>query len=163
MVEALISPEMCHARCYSDCQNNVSIDGDVALSKPAEPVRTGNERIFLIDDDEAMVDAVLPMLEYLGHEVVASTSSIEALEIFREQSDKFDLVITDQTMPKMTGKELAKELLDIRPDIPIILCTGFSEQVTEEEALALGISKYVMKPVVMREFAKTIEEVLGRW
>ncbi|MFH1350902.1 MAG: response regulator [Pseudomonadota bacterium] len=114
-----------------------------------------------MDDEKAAVDAIQPMLENLGYRVTARTSSIEALEAFRGTPDAFDLVITDMTMPNMTGKDLARELMAIRPDIPIILCTGFSEQIDERRAREMGISAFVMKPIVMRQMANTIREVLN--
>ena len=120
----------------------------------------GTERILFVDDEKAVVDAIKPMLENLGYNVIARTSSIEALEAFRNDPDAFELVITDQTMPNMTGKDLAKELMSIRPDIPIILCTGFSEQIDEKKAMLQGIRSFVMKPIVMGEIATTIREVL---
>ena len=100
------------------------------------------------------------MLEHLGYKVEVRTSPIEALAAFKALSDKFDLIISDMTMPKMTGDELAKELMAIRPDIPIILCTGFSEHINEEKAKAIGIRKLVMKPFIMREMAEAIRQVL---
>ena len=115
----------------------------------------------MVDDEKAAVDVIQAMLERLGYEVTARTSSIEALEAFRNGPDGFDLVITDMTMPNMTGKDLAKKLMSIRPGIPIILCTGFSEKIDERNAEEMGISAYIMKPIVMREFADTIREVLG--
>ena len=90
------------------------------------------------------------------------TSPIEALEAFRAQSDKFDLVITDMTMPKMTGEKLAKEMLEIRPDISIILCTGHSDMISEEKAKELGIKEFIMKPIGKREMAVTIRSVLDQ-
>ena len=99
-------------------------------------------------------------MERLGYEVIARTSSVEALEAFRAQPDKFDLVITDMTMPNKTGTELAKELLQIRPDIPIILCSGFSEKASEENTKKLGIKAFVMKPLVIRDFAVTVRQAL---
>lgn len=87
---------------------------------------TGNERILLIDDESPFVDIGKQMLHHLGYEVVTRTSSAEALELLHSSPDEFDIVITDQTMPQMTGDELAKKLLKLRPGIPIILCTGFS-------------------------------------
>ena len=86
----------------------------------------------------------------------------EALALFRSQPDHFDLVITDQTMPNMTGDELAKELISLRPDIPIIICTGFSTKVNEETACKMGIKALVMKPLVMRDIAETIRKVLDK-
>ncbi|MBN1842040.1 MAG: response regulator [Deltaproteobacteria bacterium] len=125
---------------------------------PAAQLPKGNERILLVDDEKIVVDSLKLMLERLSYQVVARTSSIEALEAFRAEPDSFDLVITDQIMPNMTGKELAQQLTRIRPDIPTVLCTGFSEQITEEEAM--DISAYVMKPVVTAEMAKTIRKAL---
>ncbi len=83
-------------------------------------------------------------------------------EAFRSNPNAFDLVITDMTMPNMMGKDLAKKLMSIRPDIPIILCTGFSEQIDENKAKEMGISAYVMKPIVMSEIANTILQVLDQ-
>ncbi len=100
------------------------------------------------------------MLAGLGYKVVTRTSSLEALELFKEQHEKFDLVFTDMTMPNMTGEELAKEVLKVRPDIPVILCTGFSSRITEEKAKAFGIRAFVMKPLLKRDMAKTIRRVL---
>ena len=129
---------------------------------PPEMIMTGNERILLIDDEEIQVRSVQPMLERLGYKVIGKTDALEALEVFKEQPDEFDLVITDQTMPHLTGRELAEELLRIRPDIPIILCTGFSEVIHEEEAKAMGIREFVMKPFSVSEMAKRIRKALGR-
>jgi CheY-like chemotaxis protein/two-component sensor histidine kinase len=125
-------------------------------------IPTGNERILFIDDDPGLVDISKQMLEHLGYKLVTRTSSIEALKLFRAQPDKFDLVITDMTMPNMTGDKLAKELMEIRPDIPIILCTGYSERITEEKAKAMGIRAFTMKPLVIRDFANTIRKVLDQ-
>jgi len=122
----------------------------------------GTERILFIGDEKTAVDAIQPMLEILGYKVIDRTSSIEALEAFRNQTDQFDLVFTDMTMPNMTGKELAKELMAIRSDIPIILCTGFSEQIDEKRADEMGISAFVMKPIVMSQMANTIRQVLDK-
>ncbi len=124
------------------------------------PLPIGKERILFIDDEPAIVDIGKGMLEHLGYTVVTRTSPIEALEAFKAMPDKFDLVITDMTMPKMTGDELAKELMKIRLDIPIILCTGFSELINEEKAKAMGIRAFVMKPVVQRELANAVRKAL---
>jgi len=126
-----------------------------------EPPAKGNGRILLIDDEETLVDSRQEMLRHLGYDVVTKTSSVEALELFREQPDRFDLVITDMTMPSMTGDELAKELMGIRSDIPIVLCTGFSERITKEEAEKVGIKEFLMKPIASREMAEVIRRVLS--
>jgi CheY-like chemotaxis protein len=102
------------------------------------------------------------MLERLGYQVTVRTSSIEALEAFRASMDKFDLVITDLTMPNMSGDKLAGELMNIRPDIPIILCTGFSEKMSKERAEALGIKGFLMKPILKSDLAKLTREVIDK-
>jgi len=99
-------------------------------------------------------------LERLGYQVTIRTSSLDALEAFRAGPDKFDLVITDMTMPNMTGVQLAPKLLEIRSDIPIILCTGFSEITDANKAKALGIREFLMKPIVRDQIARTIRKVL---
>ena len=99
-------------------------------------------------------------LQVLGYTVTAYYNSMEALESFRLNPRLFDLVITDQTMPKLTGTQLAKEMMAIRADVPIILCTGFSEVLSEDRARSLGIRRFVMKPVVVRDLAVIIRKVL---
>jgi len=140
------------------------IDYPKDLPETGEPAElpTGNERILFVDDEETLVYAGQAMLERLGYEVIARTSSVEALEAFRAQPDKFDLVVTDMTMPNKTGTELARELLQIRPDIPIILCTGFSEVILEETAKTIGIREFIIKPIVMKDMAETVRKVLDK-
>lgn len=127
-----------------------------------EPIRGGTERILLVDDADSIVRMEQKMLTRFGYQVTARTSSIEALEVFRAAPDKFDLLITDMTMPIMTGVQLSKKILKIRPDMPIIICTGFSTGIDDEKAAAFGIRGYVMKPVVMSELAKKIREILDQ-
>ena len=124
------------------------------------PVPTGTEHILLVDDEEQIALMVQEMLERLGYRVTSRTSSVEALKAFQAQPDIFDLVITDMAMPNMTGTELAPELLKVRPDIPIIICTGFSEIVNEDKAMAMGIREYLMKPIIRNEMAIAIRRVL---
>jgi len=100
------------------------------------------------------------MLERLGYQVTSRTSSIEALEAFRANPDRFDIVITDMAMPNMSGDKLSAELTKIRSDIPILLCTGFSETMSEEKAASLGIKGFLLKPIVMKDLAWKIREVL---
>ena len=119
-------------------------------------------KILFVDDETELVDMVKHLLERRGYQVESKTSSVEALEVFRARPDEFDLVITDMTMPHMTGEKFAGELMAIRPDIPIILCTGYNEMISEEKAKKLGIREFVMKPIVMREMAKTIRKVLNK-
>jgi PAS domain S-box-containing protein len=137
------------------------IGGEIAPEpQPVEVLPAGDERILFVDDEDALVDLGKRMLNSLGYDVVAKTNSLEALETFRAQPDAFDLVITDMTMPAPTGMELAKELLSIRRDIPIILCTGFSELIDGKQAKEAGVRELVMKPYVLRNIATTIRDVL---
>jgi PAS domain S-box-containing protein len=123
-------------------------------------IQKGNERILLVDDQDIIVQMEKQMLEQLGYHVTDRISSVDVLEVFRADPDKFDLVITDMTMPNMTGEQLADELIKIRFDIPVILCTGFSEKMSEEKAKAMGIKGFLMKPVVMKDLSSTIRKVL---
>ena len=123
-------------------------------------VPTGTESILFIDDEEPLTDMGKRMLESLGYDVVTTTSSIEALELFKAQADRFDLVITDLTMPHMTGENLAKELMQIRPDVPVILCTGFSARIDEKKAMAMGIRAFIAKPILKHEIAEIIRAVV---
>jgi PAS domain S-box-containing protein len=124
------------------------------------PIPTGNERILFIDDEPALVEIGKQMLERLGYKVTTRTSSLEALELFKAKPDQFDLVITDMTMPYMTGDKLSREFMQIRPDTPIIICSGYSERISEERAKEMGMRAFVMKPLVMRDLANTIRNVL---
>jgi len=101
------------------------------------------------------------MLEPLGYKVTVLTSSVEALDLFKAHSDDFDLVVTDQTMPKMSGVELTKELLRIKPELPVILCSGYSAKVTEADAKELGIRAFCMKSMDMKQLASVVSDVLG--
>ena len=122
----------------------------------------GTERILFVDDEGPVALMGKQMLERLGYTVMVQTSSITALEIFKAQPENFDLVITDMSMPHMTGDVLARKILEIQPNIPIVLCTGFSEVVTEDNARAMGISEYIMKPMVMGEIADTVRKALDK-
>ena len=101
-------------------------------------------------------------LERFGYTVFSTADSVEALETFRAAPGKFDLVVTDQTMPQMTGMELTAELRQIHPNIPVILCTGYSELVTEQNMIAAGIQEVMMKPLMMHELGRIIRRVLDR-
>jgi PAS domain S-box-containing protein len=127
---------------------------------PEESIPTGSERILFVDDESVLVNMGKQIFESLGYDVATRTSSIEALELFKNQPDRFDLVITDMTMPNMTGEDLAQELMRIKPNIPIILCTGFSAKIDDQKASAVGIRALVMKPIVKREIATTVRKVL---
>ncbi|HUH66926.1 MAG TPA: PAS domain S-box protein [Syntrophales bacterium] len=136
------------------------IEQEIAPEAAAEVLPTGNERILFVDDEEPLVNLGKDMLESLGYSVTTETNSLKALAVFKARPDAFDLVVTDVTMPGMTGIQLAREMMTIRPDIPIILCTGFSELINEKKAKEMGIREFVMKPFVVGKHAKTIRKVL---
>jgi two-component system, cell cycle sensor histidine kinase and response regulator CckA len=128
----------------------------------AEPLPTGTERLLFVDDEEALRICARETLVSLGYDVTVCTSSLEALAAFRATPLGFDLVITDQTMPAMTGETLVRELRHIRPDLPIILCTGYSPLIDAERAAVLGIEAFLLKPVESATLAHTIRQVLTR-
>ena len=121
---------------------------------------TGNEHILLVDDEEMLADMGGAMLERLGYQVTVRTNSFDALQTFEDQPDVFAAVITDLTMPGLTGAELAKRLLQIRPNLPIILCSGYSTTISEQKAKSLGIREVAMKPLAMQDIAKMLRKVL---
>jgi len=138
------------------------------MKKPAEDISTekvlnkltGTERILLVDDEESVVRLEKQMLERLGYNVSAQSNSLEALETFSSNPEGYDLVISDMTMPNMTGDQLARKIMSIRPDIPIIICTGFSEKINKEQAEAEKVKGFLMKPVVKSEMAQMVRNVL---
>jgi CheY-like chemotaxis protein len=130
------------------------------LDAQQQEVPRGDENILLVEDEEVVLTLETAILEDLGYSVTACKGPFEALAVLDRSAAEFDLVITDMTMPKMNGTELIRHILRRRPDMPIILCTGFSELINEEKALALGAGKYVMKPLIRREIAETIRNVL---
>lgn len=123
-------------------------------------VARGSERILLVDDEAQIAELEQVMLEGLGYHVTALTDSREALALFQSRPHDFDLVLTDQTMPQLTGAAMAKQILAVRPDVPIILCTGFSEALTEESAKAMGIRELVLKPILRSELSQTLRRTL---
>jgi CheY-like chemotaxis protein len=132
----------------------------VAPAGREEAIPTGSERILFIDDEEALVEMGEEILSELGYEVISRRGSREALALFRLDPSRFDLVITDQTMPELTGIDLSREITVIRPGMPIILCTGFSHLVDAESARTAGIRGFAMKPLTKREIATAIRKVL---
>ena len=134
---------------------------DASVSnKPAQSLHLGNERIFVVDDEATIVLVERRMLERLGYRVTSRSSSLEALEAFATTPDAFDLVITDMAMPNLTGDQLAKAMMAIRKDIPVIICTGFSERMDPKKAAALGIKGFLMKPIVLSKMARMVRKVL---
>jgi two-component system cell cycle sensor histidine kinase/response regulator CckA len=139
------------------------IEGQPVLEDKEIHTMTGNnERVLIVDDEEMLIELNTQRLRRLGYEVVATTSSLRALDLFRKEPDKFDLVITDHTMPDLTGMDLAVELLKVRATIPIILCTGHNKAVSLERAEAAGIKAFLMKPLAKQELARTIRQVLDK-
>ncbi|MCI5138642.1 MAG: response regulator, partial [Candidatus Electrothrix sp. AR1] len=122
----------------------------------------GTERILVIDDDQELVRLNQKILETLGYQAIAYTDSYEALAAFQQQPDAVDLVLTDMTMPKMTGDELTRRILALRPDLPVIICTGFSELIDEEKAGKLGARALMMKPLTKKELACGVRQVLDQ-
>ncbi len=124
-----------------------------------ENVSGGNERILLIDDEENIVKLEKVMLERLGYKVTEKSQSTEALNLFADKPDDFDMVITDMTMPDMTGLQLIQKIRNYRPDIPAVICTGFSHQISEDNISELGIQGFIRKPIIRNNLAKTIRNI----
>ena len=124
------------------------------------PLAPGNARVLLVDDDKTIANLNKKMLKKLGYKTTVLTDSLETLAIFQDSPNDFDLLITDMTMPNMTGEELARRILAIRPEMPIILCTGYSELINEEKAKAISIRDYLMKPVIKKELAEVVRKAL---
>jgi PAS domain S-box-containing protein len=131
-------------------------------AEEAMTYETGVENILLVDDEEPIVQIEKQMLDRLGYHVEAYSSSIEALKVFRANPGGFDLVITDMTMPYMTGDKLAGKLRSIKPGVPIIICTGFSTKINDKKSKLIGIDGYLPKPVLKSEMAKMIRRVLEK-
>ena len=128
--------------------------------KEIDSLPTGNERILLVDDETSVANVIKQLLERLGYQVTSKNSSRETLELFSVQPNAFDLIITDQNMPEMTGEQLAKELIDIKPEVLIILCTGYSSDIDDEKAKSIGVREFIMKPVDKQELAISVRRVL---
>jgi len=137
---------------------NRSVDEKFATAP--EPCPTGDASILLVDDEEPIMRLEKQMLERLGYKVSAHASSMEALRAFGVRPDDFDLVISDMSMPNLTGDQLVKELKSIRPDIPVIICTGYSERINKTRAERLGINGFLMKPIVKSKMARTVRKVI---
>ncbi len=122
----------------------------------------GHERILIVDDEPSIVKIMQESLAFLGYQVSLETDSLRALDLFASSPDRFDLVITDLTMPNLTGDQLALKLMGIRPGIPVILCTGYSRKMTEEKALSMGLKAFLFKPLVLKDLAHTIRKILDK-
>ncbi len=136
------------------------IEAEISQKEAAAVIPCGNEHVLVVDDEQTIIELERAILESLGYKVTAFTSSVEALEEFLLAPRKFDLVITDMTMPHLTGADLSRKMLVARPDLPIILYTGYSAILSKEEALSLGNKAFVMKPVMRDGLARVVREVL---
>jgi len=123
---------------------------------------TGSERILLVDDEQRIVDLQQQVLESLGYHVTAVADSTQALELFRRRPDMFDLLLTDQAMPKMTGIDLAENIRKLRPDIPIVLCTGYTDKVTRERSAKRKINDMLQKPISRSDLAYALRKALDK-
>ncbi len=121
---------------------------------------TGRESILLVDDEEPIARMLSMMLEKLGYQVTTRTSCLDALDTFRDNPSKYDLVISDRGMPNMTGDQLARELILIKPGIPIIICTGYSDENDVKRAKAMDVKGFLMKPVAIGDLAEMVRKVL---
>jgi CheY-like chemotaxis protein len=118
----------------------------------------GTEKILFVDDEDMIVNFSQKILGHLGYKAESKTNPLEALNLFKSAPGYFDLVVTDMSMPEITGDNLAKEILKIRPDIPVILCTGYNEKIDEEKAKKIGIRGYIMKPIEVIDLARVIRK-----
>jgi PAS domain S-box-containing protein len=142
---------------YLPASQSPLIEGETQQIGKAQ---TGTERILLVDDEKAIIKMEHSMLELLGYDVVSHEISTEALKAFADKPDNFDIIITDMTMPDMPGDKLAAEIKKIRPDIPIILCTGFSNKISLTKAEEIGFKGFLLKPITIEKLAKKIRQVL---
>ncbi|MCP3941757.1 MAG: transporter substrate-binding domain-containing protein [Desulfobacteraceae bacterium] len=161
--DGMITVESQHGKCTTFNVYLPKIKEQISeVIKHAQILPGGKENILVVDDDKSIANLTKLRAERLGYQVTATTSSIDALQLFRSRPNAFDLVITDQTMPELTGEQLALKLLDIKPDLPIILCTGYSTKMDAARAKSLGIRALIMKPTDNEEFAGMIRQVLDK-
>ncbi|MDD2388305.1 MAG: MEDS domain-containing protein [Desulfobacterales bacterium] len=157
-----------HSKVGNGSVFNVFLPVIAHVDKPAadelinKPFPTGTERILFVDDEKMLLAVAKQMLSSLGYSVNCQNDPGAALNLFRSNPDTFDLVITDMTMHGLSGHKLAVELMKIRSDIPIILCTGFSELIDEDKAMQMGIKKFLIKPMGIRNLAEAVREVLDK-
>ena len=145
---------------YLPCSTSVPSAGpSVSIMKATS---FGQGRVMFVDDEISITRWGKDMLETLGYEVHIFTNAADALEAFKQNPDHFDVLVTDQTMPGMTGEKLAQEVMRCRPDFPVILCSGFSYMMNEEKARAMGLQAYLTKPVLMDDMARAIEAAIHK-
>ncbi len=134
-------------------------DDVIIKAKKEKEIPIGNERILLVDDEQSLLDIGQRMLTRLGYSVISQTDPQKAIDLYKQDPDAFDLVITDMTMPAMTGDQLIQQILHLNKSQAIILCTGYSETLSERDALQMGIKKYIEKPLNMQELATSVREI----
>jgi signal transduction histidine kinase/ActR/RegA family two-component response regulator len=156
-VESTVGEGSIFRVCLPVAQKESSIEQVLSLGE----LQSGSGRILLVDDEDQVVQVTGEILQSLGYNIVGRTSSEEALELFSSSPHDFDMVITDLTMPGLTGLELSERLKRVRPDIPIILFTGYSDQISKDAAMEAGIKEYCMKPISMRELSTVVGRFLG--
>lgn len=130
---------------------------------PKQDLPKGEEKILLVDDEMPVIKIETQMLERLGYQVISKSNSAEALSLFSSQPDYFDVVITDMTMPGLTGKQLAQKILELNPKTPIIMCTGFSDKIDQDSAEKIGIKALLKKPVILSDLAHTLKKTIGEF
>jgi CheY-like chemotaxis protein len=135
-------------------------EGIIVKEKQAGDIPVGNERVLLVEDDAPLLAAEKELLEELGYKVTAMKSGVEALEIIKAVPDRFDIIITDFTMPKMTGAQLTKKIRAAGMTFPVILCTGYGEVISEQEAKDLGIGDVIKKPIELDKIARSIRGLI---
>ncbi|MCF8125635.1 MAG: response regulator, partial [Desulfotignum sp.] len=133
-----------------------------AAKKRLEKLPQGTEHILVVDDDIMLLDVAKRSLNSLGYQVTIETGSLDAIKKFKSHPEEYDLVITDMTMPEMNGDEMAMEIKAVRPDIPLVICTGFSAEISEEIARQKGFSAFLMKPLQLRELALVVRKILDK-
>ncbi len=143
-------------RCLDHSESQTTSSTNIAL-----PTR-GNEHLLVVDDEKKIAQLIHHMLTKFGYKITSMSDSTEALAWFRDNHHHIDMVITDMSMPKITGLSLAKQMLQLRPNIPIILCTGYSEGLNEEQAKELGISAFLLKPLDLKALAQTVRDTLDK-
>ena len=132
-----------------------------AESVSRAPIPTGTERILLVDDEPALIEIGQQLLQLLGYQVTTLSNSAQALEVFSRDPEAFDLLVTDYTMPVMTGTQLAEAVLKINPDLPVILMSGLEATNIEARAKRAGVRRIINKPIVIKEIAELIRELLN--
>jgi DNA-binding NtrC family response regulator len=127
-----------------------------------ESIPTGTENVLVVDDEERSVSIMKVVLERLGYNVTAMTSSLKAMELFKEDPHQFDLVLTDLIMPQLNGDKLVSEIIEIRPDMPVIITSGFTDTIINDNFKQISNKAFIPKPFQPQELAKTVRQVLDR-